>query len=229
MNQIATPRDAATLVLIRDSASGPRVLMGQRGKGASFMPSKFVFPGGALDAADRAMAGAFPVRPDCARRLSARADAAIAPAALALAAIRETWEETGLALGAPDPDAAAAAAATAHEDWRAFFEAGLTPATEGLEFIFRAVTPPTRSKRFDARFFLATADLVAGDPDDLSRASGELSHLSWLTLAEARALDLPFVTEVVLAEVEERLKAPDAPRPAPFFHHDGERSYLDHL
>ena len=127
------------------------------------------------------------------------------------------------------PGAAKAHAGISHEDWSGFFAAGLRPATERLRFIFRAITPPTRSKRFDARFFLADTSIVSGDPDDLSRASGELSHLSWLTLAEARALDLPFITEVVLAEVEARLRAPEAPRPTPFFHHDDNRSFLDHL
>lgn len=228
MTDIAIPRHAATLVLIRDSAEGPRVLMGQRGSGASFMPSKFVFPGGALDEADRALAGRFPVRPDCARRLTVKSPPEVTPAALALAALRETWEETGLALGRPDIEAADLAH-DAPEDWRGFFSAGLTPATDALEFVFRAITPPTRHKRFDARFFMAHADEVADDPDDLTRASGELSHLNWLTLKEARAVDLPFVTEVVLAEVEARLNAPDSARPTPFFHHEGERSYMDHL
>lgn len=224
MNEIAIPRHAATVILVRDSAEGPRVLMGQRGKGASFMPSKFVFPGGALDASDQALAGGFPMRVECARRLAFKTPPEIKPDALALAAVRETWEETGLTLGREG-----AGVEDAPEDWRDFFATGLTPATDALEFVFRAITPPTRHKRFDARFFLAHADHFVGDPDDLSRASGELSHLNWLTLKEARAVDLPFVTEVVLAEVEARLNAPDSARPTPFFHHEGERSYMDHL
>lgn len=225
MTDIATPRDAATLILVRQDGPAPRVLMGQRGKAASFMPSKFVFPGGALDPADRALAPHFDVRPACGRRLSLKSSEEVAPAALALAAVRETWEETGLPLA----DAGPAVIGEAPADWAGFFAAGHAPATTSLEFVFRAVTPPTRSKRFDARFFVASADKVAGDPDDLVRGSGELSHLSWLTLAEARGVDLPFVTEVVLAEVEARLNAPREARPVPFFHHDGDKSYLDHL
>ena len=224
MTDIAIPRHAATLILVRDGHDGPRVLMGQRGSGASFMPSKFVFPGGALDASDIALAQGFSVAADCDRRLRDASPDEISPAALALAAIRETWEETGLAIGGQGP-----IADPAPEGWREFFEAGLSPATTALEFVFRAVTPPTRSKRFDARFFLARADAVTGDPDDLSRASGELSHLRWLTMAEARSVDLPFVTEVVLAEVEARLREPGVKRPTPFFHHDDNRSYLKHI
>lgn len=228
MTEIASPRHAATLVLIRDSAAGPRVLMGQRGAGAAFMPSKYVFPGGAVDAADRSLAPGFAVHEADEGRLRARADPAVTPSALALAALRETWEETGLALGAQDPGAAALAG-SAPGDWGRFLGAGLRPATTGLRFIFRAITPPARTRRFDARFFLANADLVDGDPDDLARADGELAHLRWLTLADARGLDLPFITEVVLSEVEARLRAPDRPRPTPFFHHDEGRSHLDHL
>ncbi|MEO1611394.1 MAG: DNA mismatch repair protein MutT [Pseudomonadota bacterium] len=224
----AIPRHAATLVLIRETDDGPRVLMGQRGKGASFMPSKFVFPGGALDPADSGLAAGYAVHPDDDAPLRAKSAPEVEPAALALASLRETWEETGLAIGDPD-EAARALSGTVHPDWDGFFVQGLRPATEKLRFIFRAITPPTRHKRFDARFFLASADLVHGDPDDFSKAGGELSHLSWLSLSEARELDLPFITEVVLAEVEARLKAPNEPRPAPFFHHDEGRSYLDHL
>lgn len=228
MTEIATPRDAATLILIRESDDGPKVLMGQRGKGASFMPSKFVFPGGALDLSDRALAGGFDLNAECRGRLTNRSPSDITPAALALAAIRETWEETGLPLAHENAEVAKSLTSD-DKDWQSFFDAGLTPATDVLTFIFRAITPPSRHKRFDARFFMVTADIVKGDPDDLSRASGELSHLSWLTLAEARKLDLPFVTEVVLAEVEARLTQPHIERSVPFFHHDGERSYLDHL
>ncbi len=224
---VAVPKHAATIILIRQDGPEPRVLMGQRGKAASFMPSKFVFPGGGLDASDTALETEFLSHPDDIDALKAHADAAISPASLALAAVRELWEETGLAFGRPD--ARAQNLTSDDESWVTFFAEGLVPATDVLRFVFRAITPPTRSKRFDARFFLADASDLAGDIEDLSRASGELSHLSWLTLPEARALDLPFITEVVLAEVEARLRTPDAARPTPFFHHDDGRSYMDHL
>ena len=225
-------RDAATLVLVRRDGDEPRVLMGMRGKGAVFMPSKFVFPGGALDAEDKAMAAASPagaLAPACAARLAARAEEDLG-LALALAAIRETWEETGLKIGSPDPEEAARLAAIAPESWAGFFEGGLAPVPGALSFIFRAITPPFRPRRFDARFFLCDVAAVTGNPDDFADASDELSHLTWVTLAEARRLELPLITEVVLAEVEEILgAAPGADRPAPFFHHTGDRSYFDAL
>ncbi|MDH3668398.1 MAG: NUDIX domain-containing protein [Paracoccaceae bacterium] len=220
-------RNAATVVLLRHDGpdQAPRVLMGQRGKGAAFMPSKFVFPGGALDAEDAQIPTARPLNADSLERLRKRARPELAEA-LAIAAIRELWEETGLALAVPDGPSPE----MVPEDWHAFFEAGHRPAAGALEFIFRAITPPGRPRRFDARFFLADAERIAGDLDDFSRAGTELSYLSWLTLPEARALDLPFITGVVLAEVEARLAEPSRPaRPAPFFHHAGGQSFIDPL
>jgi 8-oxo-dGTP pyrophosphatase MutT (NUDIX family) len=220
-----TPRNAASLILVRRGGDGPpRVLMGQRGGGARFMPSKFVFPGGALDPGDSALPVASGLAPLCARRLALSADPEIGRA-LALSAIRETWEETGLALGVADP---AAAGLSLPEGWRGFCARGLAPALDRLTFVFRAITPPTRPVRFDARFFLAEAEHLSGDPDDFSGAEEELSHLRWITLAEAQGLDLPFITTVVLAEVEARLERGDDRAP-PFFRHEGGRSFIEAL
>ncbi len=63
-------RHAATVIVLRDRASDPHVLMGQRGAQAAFMPNKFVFPGGALDAADADVPLAAPLPPICAERLT---------------------------------------------------------------------------------------------------------------------------------------------------------------
>ena len=218
-------RDAASVILVRRDGQVPRVLMGQRGKGAAFMPSKFVFPGGAVDPGDRGIPFARPLPGPTARRLRMRADRDLA-GTLAIAAIRELWEETGLALACPAgerPD-------TLTPDWQSFFDAGHYPAADGLEFVFRAITPPERPRRFDARFFLTDAGRITGPLDDFSRASGELSFLRWLTLPEARELDLPFITEVVLAEIEARLAIDGGgDRPAPFFHHIEGKSFIDAL
>lgn len=218
-------RDAATVVLVRRDDGAPRVLMGQRGEGAAFMPSKFVFPGGAVDAGDQAVPAARPLPADSARRLRLRADPALAEA-LAIAAIRELWEETGLALAHRDGPLPA----TVPPGWAGFFEAGYRPAADALDFFFRAITPPDRPRRFDARFFLVDAARVTGSLDDFSGASGELAYLRWITLPDARRLDLPFITEVVLAEVAARLAAPAGThRPAPFCHHGNGRSFIDRL
>jgi 8-oxo-dGTP pyrophosphatase MutT (NUDIX family) len=200
-------RDAATIILLRQGADdGPSVLMGQRGATAAFMPDKFVFPGGALDATDALVPVTMP--DPCRGRI---AQGHTNPDALAAAAIREMWEETGLMMGLPgqwdDPPA----------DWAGFAAHGLRPNADGLRFIFRAITPPGRPRRFDARFFLADAGAIMGDLDDFSAACEELSHLHWVPLADARALNLPFITEVVLAEVQAIATGKDKPDTVPFY------------
>jgi 8-oxo-dGTP pyrophosphatase MutT (NUDIX family) len=197
MTDEASPiRDAATIILIRRMPDGPSVLMGQRGSAAAFMPDKVVFPGGATDPDDATGADTAALSPDCDRRLTIASNGT-APATLAAAALRELAEETGLTL-----------------------RAGPLPP---LTFVFRAITPPGRSRRFDARFFLADAADLSGDPDDFSRAQDELSFLRWVPLALARGLNLPFITEIVLAEITHRVTsgASGPPPRVPFFDNAG--------
>jgi 8-oxo-dGTP pyrophosphatase MutT (NUDIX family) len=196
-------RDAATVILLRDRATRPRVLMGQRGTSAAFMPGKFVFPGGAVDPADAGVALARPVPAPCAARLAA--ESALSPEAIATAAIRELWEEAGLSLAQPGLE---------ESPWLGFHG---HPDAGAMRFVFRAVTPPGRPRRFDARFLLVPAGAVLGDPDDFSAASDELSHLQWIALDEARSFDLPFITEIVLAEIAWRLGEEGPPPRVPFF------------
>jgi 8-oxo-dGTP pyrophosphatase MutT (NUDIX family) len=112
------------------------------------MPSKYVFPGGAVDAGDALVTLGPALHPTCAARLAA--PGAPPASALAAAAIRELWEETGLALGCPGQ-------AALPPGWAGFAAQGLVPDASALRFVFRAITPPGRSRRFDARFFLADA------------------------------------------------------------------------
>ncbi|MDO5705641.1 MAG: NUDIX domain-containing protein [Paracoccus sp. (in: a-proteobacteria)] len=201
-------RDASTVLLVRRDQGAASVLMGMRGAQAVFMPSKYVFPGGAVDAEDAALPLARPLATADHDRLLAepRADAPADPAALAGAALRELAEETGLLLGR----------AGAGCDLPGFGPAGLVPDAGALHFVFRAITPPGRPRRFDARFFLADAADLTGDPEDFSAACDELSHLHWVPMDQARALNLPFITEVVLAEVAELLhSAGNGPLPIP--------------
>lgn len=207
-------RDAATVLVIRrDGRDGPAVLMGQRGASAAFMPNKFVFPGGAVDPGDAAVpfTGALP-RP-CSDRLAQGGGDAHA---LLLAAIREMWEETGLRLSAPGDWPGAVP-----PDWQTFAAGEHLPLPAGLTYIFRAITPPGRPRRFDARFFVADAARIVGDPDDFSAACEELRHLHWVPLAQARNLDLPFITEVVLAEAAALAERGDPPESVPFFDNSG--------
>jgi 8-oxo-dGTP pyrophosphatase MutT (NUDIX family) len=193
VSEAAPIRPAATVILWRRLGNETQVLMGQRGAGAVFMPSKYVFPGGAVDAADGL--ADLTLSPVCAARLTQMCPPdAPSGITLAAAALRELQEETGLAI----PSTAA----------------------PSLRFFFRAITPPGRPRRFDARFFLADAAHVQGDLEDFSAAEDELSHLHWIGLAQARALDLPFITEVVLAEVTAHLTGA-ADQGVPFFDNSG--------
>ena len=73
-------------------------------------------------------------------------------------------------------------------------------------------------------FFLLKAEDLRGDLDDFSRASDELSHLQWIPLSQVRSFDLPFITEVVLAEVTANLRHESPPESTPFFRNDDEES-----
>ena len=211
-------RHASTVIVIRDRMTAPSILMGQRGANAAFMPNKFVFPGGAVDAADAHIPLATPLAPQCAERIGEDADAALSHA-IPVAAIRELWEETGLILGAKGIWEREVPA-----DWRSFADTGHLPHAEPLQFVFRALTPPGRPRRFDARFFLLDADAITSDLDNFDAACDELSHLQWVPLTEARKFDMPFITEVVLAEVEARARDLNAPASVPYFKNNDEES-----
>ncbi|MGR3321441.1 MAG: NUDIX hydrolase [Pseudooceanicola sp.] len=209
-------RNAATIIVLRDRATAPKVLMGQRGAKAVFMPSMFIFPGGAVDPDDADVPLAAQVPEPCIDRLRENCDADMTHA-LAAAAIRELWEETGQILGRPGDWPG-----TPHADWKDFAATGHVPDPSTLRFVFRAITPPGRPRRFDARFFLTDAEELKTDPDDFSRASDELSLLQWIPLEKAREFDLPFITEVVLAEVAQRAADPGPPESVPFFSNNDE-------
>lgn len=197
------PKDAATLILVRQTRGVPEVLMGRRAPGHVFMASKWVFPGGRIERADFGAASAT----DLAAEVAARLERETAPRrarALALAAVRETFEETGLILGRPAPPASVAG------PWRAFRQSGALPDLAALTYVARAITPPGRTRRFDARFFMADGKTLLAH----GAASGELDAVAWLPLPEARALDLPAITRFVLSEVAARLD--EDPRPLPF-------------
>lgn len=211
-------RNASTVIVLRDRKRQPKVLMGQRGAKAAFMPNKFVFPGGAVDEDDAKVPMARPLPALCAARLAEDAEPGIARS-LGVAAVRELFEETGQVLGLAGPWPGKVPA-----DWLDFAGTGHRPAADALQFVFRAITPPGRPRRFDARFFLVDAEDLATDPDDFGAASDELSHLQWVELDQVRRVDMPFITEVVLAEIAARVTETAPPDSVPFFRNDDEQS-----
>jgi len=213
----ARPRDAATLILIERKGGKTRVLMGKRHAGHAFMPGKFVFPGGAVEAADRRMSVAGPLDPIVEAKLLAetRHSSPGFARALALAALRETFEETGLALGVADRGAPRNPPQGA---WTRFAETGVTPALDGLDFLARAITPPGRARRFDARFFVADSSLIAHRTPGVVHAGAELVELVWTPLDQALELDSPAITRRVLADLALAARAGmDRFRQRPFY------------
>ena len=213
-------RDASSVIIVRRDGPTPSVLLGQRGKSAVFMPNKFVFPGGAVDQADFNVSLVGKPNPTCSRRLRKHSNVENTHAFFC-AAIREVWEETGLMFGKKYKNKIDQFSDTG---WEAFYDLGLGPCAEGFHFIFRAITPPNRSRRFDARFFLVDASRILGNLDDFSKASDELSHLQWFSIKEAHNLDLPFITEIILAEVEALVGNLKCPSSVPFFNNTTEKS-----
>jgi 8-oxo-dGTP pyrophosphatase MutT (NUDIX family) len=187
------PKDAASLVLVRSRGGHPEVLMGRRARRHRFLPDMYVFPGGRLDPRDHRMVPLTPLRPEVARVLERNATPGRARA-LAVAAVRETWEETGLALGAARAD-------------------GVHPALDALDHIVRAITPTASPIRFHARFFVADGARLSG----ALSGNGELLDLDWRTIDASLALPLADITEFVLGELRVWLRAPHAPARVPLF------------
>lgn len=200
------PRDAATLIVVRRDGPAPRILMGKRSAGHKFMPNKFVFPGGRVDPGDARVRPPHDLHPLVLARLTKHCSPSRARA-LAMAAIRETYEETGLLLG----ESESPTLRTRSPHWRPFVDRGVNPRLDTLHFIARAITPPYRNKRFDARFFMAEADLIHGDLQEKPGGSGELLEIHWVTPADALALELPNITRMVIGEVERRLREGHGP------------------
>jgi len=186
------PRDAASLVLVRDGASGREVLVGRRRSRTRFVPGYYVFPGGTVDASDRRARPASLLGRDTARLLGATDNEAKAQA-LAMAAVRETYEETGLILGESGD-----VGPVADETWQALRQLGLAPSLGRLDFIGRAITPSFSALRFHARFFMADARHAHGS----LRHGGELEDLQWVSFTNARRLPIIDVTQFMLDYVE---------------------------
>ena len=209
------PKDAATLLVIRRDGPRPRVLMGRRARGHVFMAQKWVFPGGRLHPADYRIAAASELAEETAATLARTAPLPRARA-LATAAVRELFEETGLVLGCPGT------ARTKSPEWRDFLATGHLPHLAPLRFVGRAITPPVRPRRFDARFFIADAEhLVSLDP---TAGCGELDEIAWFDWDEAARLDLPSITRAILDDVAQRLR--DPARPIPYHRFDNGKHRL---
>ncbi|MFA5952902.1 MAG: NUDIX hydrolase [Hyphomicrobium sp.] len=200
------PRDAATLVIVDRAAGIPRILMGRRRPDQAFLPNKYVFPGGRVERADRGLDCADTLREHDRERLLLEVNGKPSPslpAALALAAIRETFEETGIVIGRPSATALAIKAARRQNAWSTFLATGFAPSLSGLRFFARAITPPGRPRRYDTRFFFVDASAIA---HRTAITDGELSNLDWFSIEEMQSLDLPSITRAVILDLAEHFE-----------------------
>ena len=163
------------------------MLVGKRHDKVVFMPGKFVFPGGRVDKSDNRVPVAAPI-PKALEANLLKGSPKITPSrarSLAIAAIREACEETGLCLGRKNDGKAPKLEGA----WKPFTEAGLLPDPSGLFLIARAITPPGRVRRFDTRFFTADASAIAHRVEGVVHAEAELVELVWVDLGSKPLAD----------------------------------------
>lgn len=204
------PKLASTIVLVRRINGFPEILMGKRSIKHDFMPSIFVFPGGRVDPADTYA----PSHDHINTRTREILEAAMSPArarACVMAAVRETFEETSLMLGAPYEDTPRS---INDPSWKAFHATGNIPALDHIDVLARAITPPHRHKRFDTWFFLAELDdSTANRPIS---TSSELVELDWFSFDQIKELEMHRMTEMMIEITEKHLETANLP-PHVFF------------
>lgn len=217
-------RDAASLILLDRSGESPRVLMGRRHADQVFLPNVFVFPGGRVDD-DDGLAPSADELSDGEAALLALPRSGHAPysphdvRAFALAAIRETFEETGFAVGDKTSGLQVdGEPAGGSKGWRAYHATGVMPRLSRLQFFLRAVTPPARPRRYDTRFFLADATDIAHKGTVID---DELSEIGWFDFGSLERLDVPTMTRRVIVELGKVAHAgglpPPSSRAVPFY------------
>ena len=209
--EVPPTRDAATVALLRDGPEGPEVYLLRRVRAMAFAGGMHVFPGGSVDPADAHASVAWAGPPAADFAAAFRVDEPLARA-LVCAAVRETFEESGVLLAGPSPDEVLADVST--DEWeaeRAALEAreqslsellgrrGLVLRADLLRPFAHWITPEVEPKRFDTRFFLARvpAGQVCRD------AGSEADRRLWLRPQEALDRELMMLppTAVALADL----------------------------
>jgi 8-oxo-dGTP pyrophosphatase MutT (NUDIX family) len=210
--RIVRPRDAASLILLREGKSGLEVLIGRRGAGARFMPGRYVFPGGRVTASDS-------------RAWQGESDEGEAAPFLALkhAALRETFEETGLVVGRPVNRLALGNGEALSPVEQAYRARGVAPAPDLLRLVGRAITPTSSPIRFHARFFVADGRLAAGELQPCE----ELEELHWHPIEREPPGLMQNVTRFMLRCAIDAWRGMAPPEP-PLYWHRGDRTLVRH-
>jgi 8-oxo-dGTP pyrophosphatase MutT (NUDIX family) len=199
--KVVRPRDAASLILLRGEGKALEVLAGRRPPHVKFMPGVYVFPGGAIDPPDRT-----------AWSVEAGTEALGAKLARsARAALRETWEETGVLVGRTARSPSCQASALPIE--QAYLGRGLVAAMDVLTYVGRAITPSHSFRRFNTRFFLCDGSNVFGEP----AVSEELEDVGWHPIRHQAFASFRDVTRFMLARAM-ALRGGTASGEAPLFY-----------
>ncbi|MFJ7969106.1 NUDIX hydrolase [Streptomyces sp. NPDC096324] len=190
-----TPRRAATVMLVKDSETGPVLHMLRRRASMAFAGGAYAYPGGGVDPRDdeQQIRWAGPTRAWWANRLGVDETSA---QAIVCAAVRETYEEAGVLLAGPSPDSVVGD--TTGDDWetdRAALVArdlsfaefldrrGLVLRSDLLGAWARWITPEFESRRYDTWFFVA----VLPEGQRTRNASTEADRTVWIRPADAAA------------------------------------------
>lgn len=194
--QPATPRRAATVVLLRDAADGVEAYLMRRVASMAFASGMHAFPGGGVDPRDASaeMGWAGPSPQQWAARLGLEDEAAAR--AMVCAAVRETFEESGVLLAGADPDTVVGDVSGA--EWETarqalvdrelafsdfLAERGLVLRSDLLAAWARWITPEFEPRRYDTCFFLAALPRA----QRTRHVGGEADGVAWLRPADAVA------------------------------------------
>lgn len=213
------PRPAATIVLLRQGANGPEVLMLQRTQSAAFLGGAYVFPGGSLDARDADPAVLGRVTGLTEAQANARLNLPSGALAYYVAALRECFEEAGVLLattsqgGHLDPARVQRLVRFREAPFNEFLAAEdlYLPAGE-LAYFGHWITAPGRSRRFDTRFFVA----LAPEGQEGSHDQSETVHSMWIRPQDAldraarKEIELVYATQQTLKELARFLTCEEA-------------------
>ncbi|AOF89254.1 NUDIX hydrolase [Sinorhizobium sp. RAC02] len=189
------PVDAASILLLDRSGGRVRVLVGRRSSKHVFMPDVYVFPGGRRDAGDHLVSVSNPLNPLANERLALRAGARCSDSrlrAIGVAALRELYEEAGIAVGMSLGEQPGGALP-------------FRPDLSNLRFLARAITPAGMVRRFDTRFFTLFTDEADVDPAGAT-ASHELEDLRWVDIFDHKGIEMPDITVLILEELQKSIQ-----------------------
>jgi 8-oxo-dGTP pyrophosphatase MutT (NUDIX family) len=213
--EAAAPRDASTVILLRDSSEGLLVYLLRRVSSMKFAPGAYVFPGGSVDPRDGDLAVGWsgPSPAEWGKAFDATETLA---RELVCAAVRETFEESGVLLAGPAQDAIVPD--TSGDDWETDRQALLDRSQSLAELLARRglvlrgdllrpwahwITPEIEERRYDTRFFVAALP----DGQRTRDVSTESDRVTWVrpgdAVAAARRGDMPMLppTLVTLTEL----------------------------